>query len=49
MPHTDKREKKGSQGVTLGSLLLPTTPSPIRSIYESLEERAKTYDFGLLE
>ena len=49
MPHTDKREEKGSQGVTLGSLLLPTTPSPIRSIYESLEERAKTYDFGLLE
>ncbi len=49
MHHTDKREEKGSQGVTLGSLLLPTTPSPIRSIYESLEERAKTYDFGLLE
>lgn len=49
MPHTDKREEKGSQSVTLGSLLLPTTPSPIRSIYESLEERAKIYDFGLLE
>lgn len=49
MPQNDRREERGSRGVTLGSLLLPTTPSSVRKVYESLEERAKTYDFGLLE
>lgn len=41
--------KKGSQEVTLDSLLLPGTPVDVREKYFQLEECARVTDFGLLE
>lgn len=41
--------KKGSQEVTLDSLLLPGTPADVREKYLQLEECARVTDFGLLE
>lgn len=40
---------KGSQDITLDSLLLPGTPASIAQKYQDLERRAHVTDFGLLE
>lgn len=49
MTNKQSDSMRGSQDVTLDSLLLPGTPAYIADQYRNLEERAKTTDFGLLE